>query len=88
MTISNIDNHFYIVLAITYESNDSNFLSLAYESIISEAAPCDELGRFGWKCRFSCNCADGADCERQTGYCQNGCKPGFYGWGCQFGMFP
>ncbi|XP_052229607.1 receptor-type tyrosine-protein phosphatase alpha-like isoform X2 [Dreissena polymorpha] len=50
----------------------------------SEAAPCDELGRFGWKCRFSCNCADGADCERQTGYCQNGCKPGFYGWGCQF----
>ncbi|WAR23642.1 PTPRK-like protein [Mya arenaria] len=50
----------------------------------SEASKCDRAGKFGWQCRFSCNCLDGGECDKQKGTCKQGCALGFYGWGCQF----
>lgn len=55
--------------------------------LFSDAVKCDEQGKFGWKCRFTCNCKDGEECEKETGYCENGCVEGYYGTGCQFSEY-
>ncbi|KAL4236563.1 hypothetical protein ACF0H5_004948 [Mactra antiquata] len=50
-----------------------------------DASKCDIKGKFGWKCRFDCNCKDvNEDCEKEIGYCISGCADGYYGKGCQF----
>ena len=54
---------------------------------ISESSQCDEAGKFGWKCRFTCNCMNDSYCDKKTGHCSDGCTPGYYGAGCQFGMY-
>ncbi|XP_053394687.1 protein draper-like [Mercenaria mercenaria] len=53
-------------------------------TVVVEALKCDEQGKFGWRCRFTCNCIDGSECEKETGHCKEGCAEGFYGTGCQF----
>lgn len=55
--------------------------------LFSDAVKCDEQGKFGWRCRFTCNCKDGVECEKETGYCENGCVEGYYGTGCQFSEY-
>ena len=54
---------------------------------ILEAAECNVSGKFGWECHFNCNCKDEELCDPRTGFCENGCKAGFYGPTCQFGKF-
>ena len=52
---------------------------------ISVVVPCNTEGKFGWKCKFTCHCKNGEDCDKVTGHCGSGCEEGRYGIGCQYG---
>ena len=54
-------------------------------SFISVVVPCNTEGKFGWKCKFTCHCKNGEDCDKVTGHCGSGCEEGRYGIGCQYG---
>ncbi|XP_023931632.1 receptor-type tyrosine-protein phosphatase T isoform X4 [Lingula anatina] len=39
-------------------------------------------GRYGWRCRYECQCQDGVECDQTTGECVGGCQDDRWGPGC------
>ncbi|XP_050400814.1 receptor-type tyrosine-protein phosphatase T isoform X2 [Patella vulgata] len=57
------------------------FILLTISTESSQSCP---KGRFGWKCRFFCQCADNKECDVLTGACPSGCQSNKYGINCQY----
>ena len=49
---------------------------------ILSSTECDD-GKYGTGCVMTCGqCADGLQCNKSTGVCETGCKPGWEGRFC------
>ncbi|XP_060578346.1 uncharacterized protein LOC132735420 isoform X2 [Ruditapes philippinarum] len=64
------------------------FLILFYCLYVhSEAADCNTVHPGSptfMNCQYRCHCVNDDQCSEQTGYCSNGCAPGWMGPGCQY----
>lgn len=49
---------------------------------------CDD-GTYGYHCVNNCsgNCLNDSSCNKQTGHCKRGCKPGYEDGDCSKGEF-
>lgn len=59
-----------------------------FDKYTSDALDCPN-GQFGKDCMNSCseNCIETSRCDRFTGQCEGGCKPGWTGTTCVIGKY-